>query len=172
MSTSPRTSPGRTRTQDPDVPGFRCLQGLINLLPSGPNDGCLIVVKGGHSLSRQFHGEIRWRGERIPAWTTWTREWHGFTERGIHWLKDHNCEWYKVEAGSGDLIIWDSRPPHYSVSLSSNQGRMAVYTCYMLGRWLWPHQCSHPVPMPLIGSMVAIKEFLQHWVIEIYQVHS
>jgi hypothetical protein len=33
----------------------------------------------------------------------------------------------------GDLVIWDSRTPHYNVSASpsSNQMRLATYTCYM-----------------------------------------
>lgn len=124
----PANKPWPHQDQDPDVPGFRCLQGLVNLLPNGPKDGGLIVAKGGHNLSKQFHDEIRGTEERIPAWT---REWYGFTDKGMQWLKDHDCEWYKVEAEPGDLIVWDSRTPHYNVPVSSNQDRMAVYTCYM-----------------------------------------
>ena len=54
--------------QDPTRPGFRCLQGLINLLPNGPDDGGLIVCKGGHLLSEQFHQLFKDEPDRIWAW--------------------------------------------------------------------------------------------------------
>jgi len=66
--------------------------------------------------------------ERIPAWT---KEWYGFTDAGMKWLKYHGCEWHKVCADAGDLIVWDSRTPHYNVPTKSNVDRLAVYTCYM-----------------------------------------
>lgn len=53
--------------QDPDRPGFRCLQGLVNLLPNGSEDGGLIVCKGGHLLSEQFHREMK-DEKRIWQW--------------------------------------------------------------------------------------------------------
>ncbi|KAK4897982.1 hypothetical protein LTR27_004366 [Elasticomyces elasticus] len=113
--------------QDPLKPGFRCLQGLVNLLPNGPNDGGLIVCKGGHALSEEFHKEFI-NEPRIPAWTP---EWFGFTEAGMNWLKDRGCVWEKVCADPGDLLLWDSRTPHYNLSSSTNQPRFAVYTCFM-----------------------------------------
>ncbi|RDW87851.1 hypothetical protein BP5796_03545 [Coleophoma crateriformis] len=113
--------------QDPDKPGFRCLQGLVNLLPNGPNDGGLIVCRGAYQLSEQFHREMA-DEERIPQWTN---EWYGFTERGMKWLADHGCEWVKVCAEPGDLLLWDSRAPHYNLSSTTSQPRFCVYTCYM-----------------------------------------
>lgn len=65
---------------------------------------------------------------RIPAWTP---EWFGFTDRGMQWLKDHGLEWVKVCAEPGDLILWDSRLPHYNVPTQTQQDRFAVYTCFM-----------------------------------------
>jgi len=38
-------TPWPHQDQDPEKPGFRCLQGLVNLLPNGDNDGGLIVCK-------------------------------------------------------------------------------------------------------------------------------
>ncbi|KAK4905831.1 hypothetical protein LTR49_024922 [Elasticomyces elasticus] len=67
--------------------GFGGLQGLVNLLPHGPSDGGLIVCKGGHALSDEFHKEFI-NEPRIPAWTP---EWFGFTEAGMKWLKDRGC---------------------------------------------------------------------------------
>jgi hypothetical protein len=103
------------------------LQGLVNLLPNGPDDGGLIVAKGGHLLSEEFHKEF---AEETRIWQ-WTNEWYGFTEAGVEWLKGKGLEWVKVEAGPGDLIVWDSRTPHYNCSPTGERARMAVYTCYM-----------------------------------------
>ncbi|RAO67801.1 uncharacterized protein BHQ10_003813 [Talaromyces amestolkiae] len=113
--------------QDPEKPGFRCLQGLVNLLPNGPEDGGLIVCKGAHLLSEEFHRDFK---EEEKIWS-WTKEWYGFTDAGLQWLKDKGCEWVKVTAEPGDLLLWDSRTPHYNVSSRSQQPRFAVYTCYM-----------------------------------------
>lgn len=99
----------------------------MNLNPCGPDDGGLIVCRGGHLLSEQFHEEMA-DEPRIPAWTP---EWYGFTDRGMQWLKDHGLEWIKVEAEPGDLIVWDSRIPHYNVPTQTKQDRFAVYTCFM-----------------------------------------
>jgi ectoine hydroxylase-related dioxygenase (phytanoyl-CoA dioxygenase family) len=99
----------------------------VNLNPCGPNDGGLIVCKGGHVLSEQFHKDMA-DEPRIPAWTP---EWFGFTDRGMQWLKDHGLEWVKVCAEPGDLIVWDSRTPHYNVPTQTQQDRFAVYTCFM-----------------------------------------
>lgn len=54
--------------QDPEKPGFRCLQGLVNLLPNGPDDGGLIVCKGAHNLSEEFHEEFKHDTDKIWAW--------------------------------------------------------------------------------------------------------
>lgn len=145
----PENKPWPHQDQDPERPGFRCLQGLVNLLPNGPKDGGLIVCKGAHRLSVEYHDHFRGKEERIPAWT---KEWYGFKEEGMQWLKEKGCEWVKVEAEPGDLLLCelclhlifssthlltsnlftgDSRTPHYNVPASGKQDRLAVYTCYM-----------------------------------------
>jgi ectoine hydroxylase-related dioxygenase (phytanoyl-CoA dioxygenase family) len=103
------------------------MQGLVNLLPNGPEDGGLIVCKGGHLVSEEFHRALA-DEERIPAWTP---EWYGFTDRGMKWLEDRGCKWEKVCAEPGDLLLWDSRTPHYNLSPKNNQARFAIYTCFM-----------------------------------------
>ncbi|KAH8685360.1 hypothetical protein BGZ60DRAFT_476597 [Tricladium varicosporioides] len=123
----PENKPWPHQDQDPDRPGFRCLQGLVNLLPNGPNDGGLIVCKGAHQLSEQFHHEMA-QETRIPQWTN---EWYGFTDAGMRWLADKGCEWVKVCAEPGDLLLWDSRTPHYNLSSTTKQPRFCIYTCYM-----------------------------------------
>ncbi|CAK7204854.1 hypothetical protein SEUCBS139899_007616 [Sporothrix eucalyptigena] len=123
----PPNKPWPHQDQDPTKPGFRVLQGLVNLLPNGPKDGGLIVAKGAHKLSEQFHKEMAWETP-IPAWNP---EWYGYTDAGMKWLADHGCEWVKVCAEPGDLLLWDSRVPHYNLSSETNTPRFCVYTCYM-----------------------------------------
>ncbi|OCL04430.1 hypothetical protein AOQ84DRAFT_300902, partial [Glonium stellatum] len=94
---------------------------------NGPNDGGLVVCEGAHLLSEQFHKEMAWE-EPIPAWNP---EWYRFTEKGMEWLKNHGCEWIKVCAEPGDLLLWDSRTPHYNVSPTGKIPRFCIYTCYM-----------------------------------------
>jgi hypothetical protein len=114
--------------QDPEKPGFRCLQGIVNLLPNGPKDGGLIVCKGAHLLSEKFHEDFK--NEADPVFR-WTKEWYGFSDAGMKWLADKGCEWIKIEAEPGDLLLWDSRLPHYNLSPTGDRPRFATYTCYM-----------------------------------------
>lgn len=100
---------------------------LVNILPNGPNDGGLIVCRGGHELSTEYH-EVFKNEERIPAWTP---EWYGFKDTGMAWLKQKGCEWIKLCAEPGDLLLWDSRTPHYNVSPTGDTARFAVYACFM-----------------------------------------
>ena len=99
----------------------------MNLLPNGPKDGGLIVCKGAHLVSTQFHEDLK-DDPRIPAWTP---EWYGYTAVGQKWLADHGYQWEKVCADPGDLLVWDSRTPHYNLSSETEQPRFAVYTCFM-----------------------------------------
>ena len=78
-------------------------------------------------MSEEYHNAMRGE-ERIPAWTP---EWYGFTPSGMKWLEAHGCEWVKICAEPGDLLLWDSRTPHYNLSSNTNQPRFAIYTCYM-----------------------------------------
>ncbi|KAI5247553.1 hypothetical protein E4T43_02071 [Aureobasidium subglaciale] len=127
----PPNKPWPHQDQDPTKNGFRCLQGLVNLLPNGPDDGGLIVCEGAHLLSERFHKEMKWEteeGKNIPAWNP---EWYGFTQEGMKWLEKEGCTWTKVCAEPGDLLLWDSRTPHYNLSSTTDQSRFCVYTCYM-----------------------------------------
>ncbi|KAJ5369729.1 uncharacterized protein N7496_005821 [Penicillium cataractarum] len=122
----PPNKPWPHQDQNPKKPGLRLMQGLVNILPNGPKDGGLIVCKGAHLLSEQFHKEMSWE-DPIPAWNP---EWYGFTERGMQWLADHGCEWVKVTADPGDLLLWDSRTPHYNLPPEGTTPRFCIYTCY------------------------------------------
>lgn len=87
--------------------------------------------------------------EKIPAWTP---EWYGYTELGQKWLADHGYKWEKVCAEPGDLILWDSRTPHYNLSSETKQPRFCVYTCFM------------PVADATQEDLVAKKDAYERWV--------
>ncbi|KAK1584963.1 uncharacterized protein LY79DRAFT_671397 [Colletotrichum navitas] len=91
-------NPWPHQDQDPEKPGLRCLQGLVNHLPNGA-----------HRLSEAFHEAFRDEPDKI--WS-WTKEWYGFTDAGMKWLVDKGCEWTKINAKPSDLLLWDSRTPH------------------------------------------------------------
>lgn len=125
---TPENKPWPHQDQDPEKPGFRCLQGIVNLLPNGPNDGGLIVCKGAHRLSEEFHKDFK---DEVDPVFRWTKEWYGFSDAGLKWLDNKGCEWIKIEAEPGDLLLWDSRLPHYNLSPTGDRARFATYTCYM-----------------------------------------
>ncbi|KAH8900667.1 hypothetical protein GQ53DRAFT_835611 [Thozetella sp. PMI_491] len=124
----PTNTPWAHQDQDPETPGFRCMQGLVNIFPNGDDDGGLIVCKGAHQLSEEFHREFKDEPNKIWAWT---KEWYGFTKEGLAWLEKKGCPWIKINAEPGDLLLWDSRLPHYNLSPKGEQPRFCIYTCYM-----------------------------------------
>ncbi|KAL1895716.1 hypothetical protein Sste5346_005188 [Sporothrix stenoceras] len=124
----PPNTPWPHQDQDPKRPGFRGMQGIINILPNGDNDGGLIVCKGAHLISEEFHEHFQNDPSPIYAWTS---EWYGFKDEGLAWLKEKGCEWIKVNAEPGDLILWDSRTPHYNLSPTGTTPRFCGYACYM-----------------------------------------
>ncbi|KAK9484584.1 hypothetical protein V1527DRAFT_469697 [Lipomyces starkeyi] len=124
----PPNTPWPHQDQDPRRPGFRCLQGLVNLLPNGPQDGGLVVCKGAHKLSDEFHRHFNSETKVVEVFST---EYYMFTDEGLKWLEEHGCEWIKVDADPGDLLLWDSRTPHYNMSPEGDNHRLVVYTCYM-----------------------------------------
>lgn len=121
-------TPWPHQDQDPATAStFRCMQGLVNILPNGPNDGGLYVCKGAHAASEEFHELFKDEPDKI--WS-WTHEWYGFTASGMKWLKEKGYEWIKPSMEPGDLILWDSRTPHYNLVPKGNIPRIAYYTCY------------------------------------------
>jgi len=111
--------------QSPSRRGFYCVQGLVNLNENGPDDGGLMVLRGSSQLFEQFFDEHGRGGHKSwgPA------DWCGFSLEQQEWFLNRGCEWIKVCAGPGDLILWDSRTMHYNVTPSGNRDR--VCTCQL-----------------------------------------
>lgn len=112
-------------------------------------------MPGAHKISKEYHDAFR-NEERIPQWTNECRGsshltvdaclWqipdyfmplfppilpgYGYKDTGIAWLNERGYEFKKVCCDAGDLIIWDSRIPHYNVKPAGDITRLAVYTCY------------------------------------------
>lgn len=63
-----KNTPWPHQDQDPRTPNFRCMQGLVNLLPNGPDDGGLIVCKGSHRVSQEMHNVFKDEPDKIWAW--------------------------------------------------------------------------------------------------------
>lgn len=113
--------------QSPLVPGLHCVQGILNLLPNGPQDGGLMLMKGSKALySQLFEAFDDQKPER--GWNA--RDRHDHSPEQIQWLIDHGCEYHKVCAEPGDLLLWDSRTVHYGATPESTNPRVAAYVCY------------------------------------------
>jgi hypothetical protein len=63
------------------------------------------VLKGSSALYTQLFDAFE---DRKPegGWNKHDR--HDHTPEQIQWLMDHGCEYYKVTAEPGDLLLWDS----------------------------------------------------------------
>ncbi|ORY91652.1 hypothetical protein BCR35DRAFT_328243 [Leucosporidium creatinivorum] len=99
--------------------------GIVNLNENGPEDGGLMVLKGSAALFKEFF-DIEGRSE-IRTWGP--VDWYGFTEEQQQWFYSRGCEWVKVCAKPGDLILWDSRTLHYNRPPSGERDRVCTYVC-------------------------------------------
>lgn len=112
--------------QSPFRQGLQCIQGIVNLSTSGPDDGGLTIYPGSHKVTEMFFAE------RTDS-STWERkDFFSFSTEDITWFTDQGYREHKVTAKPGDLIIWDSRLIHYGAepAESSNTIRTATYVSY------------------------------------------
>jgi len=112
--------------QSPLRRGLHCVQGIINLSKSGPEDGGLMVYPGSHKLVEEFF-------DTQTDKSTWTeRDLHHFDQDQLDWFLEKGIQPLKIEADYGDLILWDSRTIHYgSVPTElSNTIRTVIYAAY------------------------------------------
>ena len=116
--------------QSPLRRGLHCVQGIINLSTSGPEDGGLVVYPGSHLLNDEFFDTQTEKGE----WEMLDR--YMFSQDQLGWFKDRGIHPKKVCAEVGDLILWDSRTVHYGAE-PEPQGstiRTAIYAAYTPAR--------------------------------------
>ncbi|EIW66566.1 hypothetical protein TREMEDRAFT_34783 [Tremella mesenterica DSM 1558] len=121
--------------QSPLATDLYSVQGLVNLLPNGPQDGGLLVLKGSKQLYEEF---FRAFDHQKPegGWPTIDRYDH--TPEQNQWFIDRGCEWVKVCANPGDLVLWDSRTVHYGGLPQREAERIACYVCFKPAAFLTP----------------------------------
>lgn len=108
-------------------PWRHCIQGLLNLLPNGPDDGGLMVMRGTADLFKQYFEEHK-HLEPPQGWLK--RDGYPWKEEELQWFKDRGCEWVKTEMEPGDFVLWDSRSVHYGAAPRGGRKRFAIYICY------------------------------------------
>ena len=116
--------------QSPLRRGLHCVQGIINLSQSGPEDGGLVVYPGSHKLNDEFF-------DTQTEKSTWEKnDFYKFSPEQLEWYKNHGIKPHKVCAEPGDLILWDSRTVHYGAEPTEkgNTIRTAIYAAYTPAR--------------------------------------
>jgi hypothetical protein len=112
--------------QSPFRTGRQCIQGIVSLSQSGPDDGGLTVYPRTHNIVQEFF-------EAHTDKTQWdTKDFYKFSTEQISWFESQGFQTHKVVAGPGDLIIWDSRLIHWGAepTAASNTIRTATYVSY------------------------------------------
>ncbi|KAF4537672.1 Phytanoyl- dioxygenase [Lasiodiplodia theobromae] len=124
--------------QSPFRRGLCCVQGVVNLSPSGPDDGGLVVFPGSHALMEEFFDTQTERGR----WEK--RDIFMFEESQLEWFKARGIEPKKVEAEPGDLLVWDSRTVHWGAEPNerSERIRTVVYASYAPAAWATEQQLA------------------------------
>ncbi|KAM0751340.1 hypothetical protein T439DRAFT_347850 [Meredithblackwellia eburnea MCA 4105] len=113
--------------QSPNRTGFFVAQGLVNLNYNGPQDGGLMVLKGSSKLVEEYFATFPEEKANGNSWGP--ADWYGFTEKQQQWFFDRGCEWIKVCAEPGDLILWDSRCMHFNRRPTGDVDRVCTYVC-------------------------------------------
>ncbi|WVF67421.1 hypothetical protein IAT40_002177 [Kwoniella sp. CBS 6097] len=109
--------------------------GIMNLLPNGPEDGGLMILKGSKALYKELFEAF----DDVKPERGWNKnDRHDHTPEQIQWLIDHGCEYHKVCAEPGDLLLWDSRTIHYGATPSADRSRIATYVCYKPASMITP----------------------------------
>jgi hypothetical protein len=117
--------------QSPLRRGLHCVQGIINLSVSGPEDGGLTVYPGSHNLIQEFFDTQTDKSTWDPA------DRYLFTPEELLWFTARGIKPHKVCAEPGDLILWDSRTVHYGAEPTEkgNTIRTAIYAAYTPARF-------------------------------------
>lgn len=123
--------------QSPMRRGVHCVQGILCLSPSGPEDGGLVVYPGSHKLNDEFFDTQTDSKTWMPL-----KDIYIFKPEEKEWFAAKGLQPHKVCADVGDLILWDSRTIHYGAEPTerSNQIRTAIYTAFTPASWATSEQ--------------------------------
>ncbi|KAK4686141.1 hypothetical protein P7C73_g3991, partial [Tremellales sp. Uapishka_1] len=129
------TAPWPHVDQSPARRFKHCIQGIMNFEENGPDDGGLMVLDGTLPLYAEFFDNNK---HDIPLHNGQLLDSYHYTEAQLQWFYDRGCKWKKVEAGPGDVILWDSRCIHYGAAAKGDRPRVATYVCYKPARDVEP----------------------------------
>ncbi|KZO90876.1 hypothetical protein CALVIDRAFT_489806, partial [Calocera viscosa TUFC12733] len=150
-------------------PQQHTIQGLLNLLPNGPDDGGLMVIKGSSNLFKQYFEEHK-KEEPAGGWPK--RDTYPWQESELQWFFDRGCEWVKPYMEPGDFVLWDSREVHYGAAPKPTANkRFAIYICYKPADLLTEEQRETKVEafkrgyvtvrrLPLVPSPFSLPRYL------------
>lgn len=131
--TDPAFVPWAHVDQSPLRRNLQCVQGILNLLPNGPEDGGLMVL----DKSNAYYTELWEHFDDKKGPNGWnTIPWQTIDEDMNSWLLAKGCTWTKLCPGPGDLMLWDSRTIHYGAVPSSTNDRFAAYVCYKPAKYI------------------------------------
>lgn len=103
--TDPVFAPWSHVDQSPFNAKFDTVQGILNLLPNGPEDGGLMILEG----SSSFYSELWQRFGHKQGENGWSKAAFQYVDEEMcQWLESKGCKWTKVCAQPGDLLLWDS----------------------------------------------------------------
>ncbi|KKK21922.1 hypothetical protein P175DRAFT_0541963 [Aspergillus ochraceoroseus IBT 24754] len=125
--------------QSPMRRGLHCVQGIIALSPSGPDDGGLVVYPKSHKFNDEFFGSQSDKKSWLPF-----KDIYMLPQTELDWFTARGMGPHKVCAEPGDLILWDSRVIHYGSEPTekSNQTRTAIYAAYTPASMATPEQLA------------------------------
>jgi ectoine hydroxylase-related dioxygenase (phytanoyl-CoA dioxygenase family) len=110
------------------------VQGAVNLIDSGPEDGGFICVSGSNKLFEHIYTTYEFGGEKRKG----ARHFVQMKPDHEMWTTDEKLaklSCVKVSAGAGDLILWDSTVLHWNTPVTNlnkryeELARCAVYVC-------------------------------------------
>ena len=112
--------------QSPQRKYLYSIQGMLNLVDSGPNDGGFVAVPYSHLYTEWWEiNDVKCRDD----WYLFTQE-----QKRADPMFEQSI---KVCARAGDFILWDSRTWHCNTTPKTQQVRSVVYAC-MLPKKLVP----------------------------------
>ena len=85
-----------------------------------------MVLEGSFALYNEFFDAHE--DQKPPGGWSERDSWN-YTVEQQKWFFDRGCTWRKVEAGPGDVILWDSRCIHYGAPAEGDRPRIATCEC-------------------------------------------
>jgi len=146
------TAPWQHTDQSGYTKGFACAQGILNLLPNGPNDGGLIVLDKSHLRHEEFFKQNPHRLHEV--------DWCKIREPELPFYA--GCEEIKLCADPGDFFVFDSRTIHYACGPQGETPRAAIYICML------PASLATPEQIAAKKAAFNNKRMTSHWPHKVY----